>query len=111
MGGTRINYEKTNRKKRTYEDKVKYDPSGLGRGGKILALRLIKKTFDSSKPLFQWTNTELYCLGLAIRKEWRRRINPNTYTNGYRDDKEPGVKDSTRHPSYTGGFLKHDFKK
>lgn len=108
--GAKLNYEKTNKNKRAYEDKLKYNPSGVGRGGKILALRLIKKTFDSSKPLFQWTNTELYCLGLTIRKEWRRRINPDTYTNGYRDEKGQG-KDHARHPSYTGGFLKHDFKK
>lgn len=108
--GTKFNHEKVNRRERVAQDRTKYSPGGKSdRGSKVLALRLIKQTFDNVKPLFKWTDSELYCLGLAIRKEWRRRSNPNKYSHGVREF--DGIKTAARHPSLTGEFLPHQFKK
>lgn len=107
--GTKFNHEKVNKRNRVAEDRTKYSPGGKSeRGSRVLALRLIKQTFDNVKPLFKWTDSELYCLGLSIRKEWRRRRNPDSFSHGTREPN--GAKTTARHPSMTGEFLKHTFK-
>jgi len=108
-----LNYEKAAKKDKLTDDRIKYNFAGNPcRASKILALRLIGKMFDNAKPLFQWTDVELYYLGIMIRKEWRRRRNPANYEHGCRvANKQDRANGNARHPSITGHFLPHTFKK
>lgn len=110
--GGQLDYEKQKKRNKVAKDKVKHDQGGLSssRGNKILAMRLINTVFEKVKPLFTWTDTELYILGMTIRKEWRRRRNPTSYKEGHRARQleKPG---NHRHPTVTGEYLEFTFDK
>lgn len=109
--GGNINYEKEKKRNKVTEDRLKYNQAGIAcRGNKILAMRLIHKVFEKVKPLFTWTDTELYVLGMTIRKEWRRRRNPTSYKEGHRAKhlEKPG---NHRHPTVTGEYLEFTFNR
>lgn len=78
----KIKWHKVNERKKLTKDRIDYDNgASVARAKKILAQRLITTMFRDVKPLFQWTDEELYQLGMTVKKEWMRRRRNITYKN------------------------------